>query len=282
MRKLTLTADKDGITLLAFLRNNGFSRRMITTLKNSGGLTVNGVQQRTTFVLSENDIVCAELSEEKTLEPNAALDVPIVYEDEDVIVFDKPWGVATHPSLNHYTDTLGNFFAAHCEGVSFRPLNRLDIDTSGLCLCAKNKYAAANLADKYDKTYFAVCEGVLEGSGEIDAPIARAEESIIIRTVRDDGQPAKTLYSVLSHTDTCTFLRIKLLTGRTHQIRVHFSHIGYPLCGDDMYGGGLDAIQRQALHCGEISFIHPVTKKRIELESDIPRDMKKLLGYSTD
>lgn len=277
MRKITLSVNENGITLLDFLKKNNFSRRVITKLKNNGKLFVNGENRHTNFVLSENDTISLTLSDEKTLLPNAKLDVEIVYDDEDVVVFNKPCGMATHPSIRHYEDTLGNFFSAKYEGLSFRPINRLDRDTSGLCLCAKNQYSASQLSSSFEKIYFAICEGIISCDGEIDAPIARMGESIIMREVRADGQSAKTLYTVLEQTKSLTFLRIKLLTGRTHQIRVHFSHIGHPLCGDDMYGGGLELIQRQALHCGEIMFTHPITGEKIELFREIPEDMKNLL-----
>ncbi len=273
---LTVTAEESGWQLQRLLKAHGFSHRTITKLKHTGGLTRSGQLIRSIDPVAEGDIITIVLEDEGGLVPNAALSAGIAYEDEDIIVFDKPPYMAVHPSIKHRNDTLGNFFAALHPDTPFRAINRLDRNTSGLCICAKNRYAAAALAKKISKVYYAIVDGDM-GSGEINVPIGRVQDSIIYRNVTPDGQPALTLYTDERHGNGRTLSRVILKTGRTHQIRVHFAHIGFPLCGDEMYGGDLSCIDRQALHCGEISFTHPVSGEQITITSPLPQDMESLL-----
>lgn len=279
MRELqfVVSAAESGMEAGAVLKGRGYSRRMIISLKQSGGLTRSGVLLRTVDRVSEGDIINIVLQDEGGLVPNADIPARVAYEDEDVVVFDKPPFLAVHPSIKHYSDTLGNLFAALYGDVPFRPINRLDRNTSGLCLCAKNKLAAGLLSGGTEKVYFAVVDRSITEKGRIDAPIDREEESIIKRCVRADGKRAVTNFEPLLNKNGRTLLRITLETGRTHQIRVHFAHIGYPLCGDEMYGGDCSAIDRHALHCGEVSFVSPADGKRITVSSELPPDMRRLL-----
>ena len=197
-----------------------------------------------------------------------SLTVPVAYEDENLVIFNKPSGMPVHPSIKHQGDTLGNCFSAMYQGLTFRPINRLDKDTSGLCAVAKSAHSANFYSGKIDKVYYAVTEGSpvptreIQGiawtetaSGyRIDAPIGRAGESIIRREVRGDGQYAVTNYTIVKESERHSLVRVVLETGRTHQIRVHFSSVGHPLAGDDFYGGSLESCKVQALHCGEMSF----------------------------
>lgn len=210
------------------------------------------------------------------LEASPALTVPIAFENDALVIFDKPGGMPVHPSIRHQGDTLGNCFAALYPGLTFRPVNRLDKDTSGLCAVAKDPYSARILQSSCAKVYYAAAQGMTEISGTIDAPIARQCESIILRCVRDDGQRAVTHYRRICFGDRYSLLRIDLETGRTHQIRVHFSYIGHPLAGDDLYGGSREDIARQGLHCGEMTFTDPLSGKRITVRSPIPQDIKNL------
>ena len=195
------------------------------------------------------------ISDENEIVPNGALDVPVIYEDEHVVVFSKPQGMPVHPSMNHYTDTLGNFFSWMYPDITFRPVNRLDRNTSGLCVAAKNQHSAVLLQRSVEKTYYAlICGTPYRLSGTIDAPIKRQTESMITRCVAPDGQRAVTHYTVLSSCGKYSWVRVKLETGRTHQIRVHFSYTGFPLAGDDLYGGCCDDAHGQPLHCGDVSF----------------------------
>lgn len=280
LRKLAFTVSEkyDGKNVLSVLINEGTSKRLIAKLKQiPNGITKNGTHTKTIDNVNTGDIIEITLEDKKVLTANKSLSVPIVYEDEDVIVFDKPAFMPVHPSHNHLEDTLGNFFSAHCEGLSYRPINRLDRNTSGLCVVAKNSYSALILQKSISKTYYAVARGIITEDGTIDAPIARESDSIITRCVSQTGQRAITHYKVLLNTNNNTLLEITLETGRTHQIRVHFSFLGNPLAGDDMYGGSTNDINRQALHCGQLKFTHPITSQIIELKAPIPKDMETLL-----
>lgn len=269
----------DGITAEKYLvGEKKFSRRMITRLRQmENGILRNGEKIRTVDVLRAGDILTVNMADEKYLEENGDLNIPIVYEDDDVVVFNKPFGVPVHPSILHYNDTLGNYFAYLYKELSFRPVNRLDRDTSGLCVAAKNSYAAAQLANGVEKVYFAVVGGDVADEGVIDAPIARESDTIIRRCVSESGQRAVTRYKTLQRKNGVSLVRVTLETGRTHQIRVHFSHIGNALAGDELYGGDCREISRHALHCGEVSFVSPVTKQRVSVTAEIPQDMLALL-----
>jgi 23S rRNA pseudouridine1911/1915/1917 synthase len=240
------------------------------------GITRNGELIRSIDTVFPGDEIILKCPEKGALEPNAALSIPVSFENENIIVFNKPSGMPVHPSVKHQGDTLGNYFAYLYPELTFRPVNRLDKDTSGLCIVAKNAHTANLLQGRCRKIYYAAVEGVTDASGTIDAPIAREKESIILRCVRNDGQNAVTHFRQLLCNDKYSLEEIHLETGRTHQIRVHFSYIGHPLAGDDMYGGSRDDISRQALHCGQIIFNDPVSGERITVKSDMPSDMINL------
>ncbi len=275
--KLTVPAEFDGVQAQVFLKARGFSRRALIRLKQSGGLTRNGELLRTVDVVRAGEELCVTLSDDsESAEPNAALNAPVIYEDEDIVVFNKPPYMPVHPSIRHRGDTLANLFAAMYPGLPFRPINRLDRNTSGLCVCAKNQYAASVLSGTLSKVYYAVTCGTPPGD-TVDAPIGRAGDSIITRCVTPDGQRAVTHYERAGGSSVHPLLRVTLETGRTHQIRVHLSHVGFPLCGDEMYGGDMSEIGRHALHCGEVSFTQPVTGEKITLTAPLPEDMSELI-----
>lgn len=279
MRRIDFNVEPsyDGFTVEKYLMSvKGLSRRLITKIKYSEGIMVNDNVSRTVDIIKSGDIVSVIMEDEKCLEENLSLDIPIVYDDDDIVVFNKPFGTPVHPSIRHYNDTLGNYFSAVFKGVSFRPVNRLDKDTSGLCVVAKNAFVAAELQKSVDKTYYAVVKGNPDDEGEINLPIAREEGTIIKRKVDETGQEAITRYKSVMRKNGYTLLEIKLLTGRTHQIRVHFSHIGFALAGDELYGGDMSVIKRHALHCKTLKFIHPVTKEKVIVDSEIPDDMAML------
>lgn len=283
MRELELAVgvDEDGLNTAAFLKRHGFSRRMISSLKFSGGITRDGEILRGIDPVYDGDLIRVMIGDSGGAEPNPDVHAEIVYEDPDVAVFEKPAGMPVHQSFGHLNDTLANLFAARYPGCAFRAVNRLDKNTTGLCVCAKNRLSASILAGNVRKTYYAIVDGDISEPGEINAPIGRVSESIILRKVKavsDGGQYAVTLYKPILRKNGRTLLEIELKTGRTHQIRVHFSYIGYPLCGDDMYGGDCTDISRQALHCGEVRFTSPVSGEIIELRSEIPEDMRQLMN----
>lgn len=278
---------ESGMNIGDLLRSKGFSARRIARLKRTeNGISADGCHARTTDTIKTGTVISLFIAEEgKTPEPSPGLLklAPVRYEDDDVIVFAKPAGMPVHTSAKHRDDTLENVFACVCGGMAFRPVNRLDRDTSGLAAAAKNAFAAASLQKSLTKTYFAAAEGHIFGNGRIYLPIAREQESIITRCVREDGKPAETTYSVIKRGYSAdgaphTLLACRLGTGRTHQIRVHFSHLGHPLAGDDMYGGSMKNIGTQALHCGEISFADPVSGRIITLTEPLPDEINNLFA----
>lgn len=213
--------------------------------------------------------------------------VPVVYEDGDLLVVNKPAGLAVHPGPGHHTDTLGNFLTWKYKEESdfvLRAVNRLDRGTSGLMVLARHAYAQERLTatlhtGAFTRTYLAVCEGIPEPPrGVVDGPIGRAEGEVLRRVVRPDGAPARTHYQVEGVFCGRALVRLKLETGRTHQIRVHMAHLGHPLTGDFLYGIEDHAlIGRTALHAAEVSFCQPVTGKRLSFSAKLPADIEKLI-----
>lgn len=226
--------------------------------------------------------------------------LPVIYEDEDILVVNKPAGLPIHPSQNHYEDSLANavmaYYKEQGENFVFRCINRLDRNTSGLTLIAKNMLSSAILSQDVMKrdihrTYLALVERSqqLPDSGTIEAPIARVEGSTILREVNfETGDYALTKYWKLADFEDATLLKLQLGTGRTHQIRVHMSYIGHPLLGDDLYGNGtyhkIDSegksiiLNRHALHSYRLEFTHPITGEAMDLRADLPMDMGCIVG----
>ena len=278
MGRIVLQVSKQAKLEDFLIKDAGVSKRLISRLKRTeNGITRNGSLIRTIDTVNTGDIVILQFQDTKILEPNFRLCVPIAFENENLVVFDKPVGTPVHPSIKHQGDTLGNFFAAKYPDITFRPVNRLDRDTSGLCIIAKNAFAAAALQNSVKKVYYAVVTGYIDGEGIIDVPIAREKDSIIKRTVRQDGQRAVTHYKAIKSGKKYSLIEIKLETGRTHQIRVHFAYIGHPLAGDDLYGGSTEDICCQALHCGLLCFREPLTGKEITVTSPLRDDIQKLI-----
>ncbi|MGE5704501.1 MAG: RluA family pseudouridine synthase [Clostridia bacterium] len=268
----------------------GVSRRLLIRAKHEGRILVNGVDVYVNEVLHEGDEVTVMVQEEttETIEPQ---EMPLVvrFEDQDLLILAKPAGLVVHPTRTHEDGTLANGVIAywHSKGEvrRFRPVNRLDKDTSGLIIIAKNQWAHEQCSRMQHertlkRTYTAIVHGDLQSDkGTIDAPIGLADHSIIERTVRPDGQPARTHYEVLRRTGELTWVELSLETGRTHQIRVHMRHLGHPLVGDDLYGGSRELIARQALHARKLNFVHPRTKEILLLEEPLPDDMRRLENY---
>lgn len=269
MRQLTYTIDArhDGMTMECFLKQeHQFSASLVRSLKLHDGMHRNGAPIRSIAPLVTGDLIVITLHDCCKLQPNPALQVEVVYADDDLIVYNKPPFMPVHPSLRHYDDTLGNHFTAHFTG-GFHPINRLDRNTTGLCLIARHPYATARLSRQVQKQYTALVCGILpDEHGTIDAPIARAGESIIRRMVSPDGQHAVTHYRVTGRFARHTQVDVTLETGRTHQIRVHFAHLGYPLAGDDMYGGDCTDFAHHMLCCTALDFVHPVTNQPMQFQ----------------
>lgn len=251
---------------------------------------VNGVWVHMNHQLQEGDILTIHIQEENSSEkiPPVQHPLDIIYEDEDLLVVDKPAGMPIHPSLNHYKNSLANALAWYFEEQGkpfiFRCINRLDRDTSGLTIVAKHMVSAGILSSmvstrKILREYLAIVKGsVFPCQGTIQAPIARKADSIIERMVDwEKGEDAVTHYRVVEEKNEYTLLSLTLETGRTHQIRVHMHYLGYPLIGDFLYHPDREAINRQALHSYRLVFPHPITGETMEFTAPLPRDMEDVL-----
>lgn len=267
------------------------SDRLLLKLKKNNKIFLNGVITNISTPLSPNDIVeiLIDFEEDNSNIVPIKMNLDIVYEDDAYIVINKPSSIPIHPSVDHYTDSLSNGVRYYFDSIGLkkkiRPVNRLDKNTSGLVVFAKNEYIQECLVKQmknnlFYKEYLAVCEGKFEKNKDvINAPIARKEESIIERCINPNGDIAITEYEVLKYNKAKNYSIVKciLKTGRTHQIRVHLSYIGHPILGDTLYGNSSCLISRQALHAYKISFFHPLTKINVQYTSFLPSDINKLV-----
>lgn len=267
------------------IRGQGISRRVVITLKKlPDGLLINGTHTRTVDLLGEGDTLTVNLPEMDKRIPLCDIEVPMEYEDEDVIVYNKPAGMPVHQSGGHIHGTLDGVYAAYCvkktgKPASMRAVNRLDKDTTGAVVVACNQISAGILWKAVTKRYIAVVEGVPPlPEGRIDLPIDREIPLEQKRVVTPEGQRAVTCYKVLATGGGFSLVEFALETGRTHQIRVHMAHIGCPLVGDTMYGSRSELIDRQALHCQRVIFEHPVTGVPLKVNASCPPDFLALLS----
>lgn len=281
MAKLTYIVPPayDGDTLQNFLRKDcGLSWRMVVKLKRvDRGMTADGVPLRSIDRVRAGQQVVLTMPEDAVRIEGVEMPLNIVYEDGDLLVVDKPPYLAVHPSAGKPEPTLANGVVAHFEKtgepLSFRPVNRLDRNTSGLLLAAKNPHAAFALARKPRKEYLALVLGRLEGEGVIDAPIRVKEGCCITREVGEGGKESVTHWTALSTDGQVSLVRLWLETGRTHQIRVHMAYLGHPLAGDTMYGSDETVMPRHGLHCCLLALEHPMTGEALRFESPLPEDM---------
>ncbi len=272
--------ERRGWSVEQFLRREGFSSRMLTALRKLPlGLLLDGGHIRTVDPLLPGQVLEVNLPEEEKRMPACDIPVPVLYEDEDVILYNKPAGMPCHQSGGHIYGTLSSVYAAHCAktGIvtSFRAVNRLDMDTTGAVVAAKNQFAAGKLWKSVRKRYFALVEGRMPfPHGLIDLPVLRERPLEMRRIVDPDGQEARTEFHVLAQGDGVSLLGLVLHTGRTHQIRVHLSHLKRPLLGDVFYGGREEpGLSRQALHCGQVTFPHVITGERVTVTAPFPADL---------
>lgn len=277
----------DNILAKNFLKSAcGISSTHWKKIKFTGNFSRNGeiISHPARLIVHEGDILTWNLEETSDIIPEN-IPIDIKYEDEFLLIVDKSKGMLVHPTHGEISGTLANAVMGYYKSIglkiAFHPVHRLDRNTSGLILVVKAPELHHKLAPRgkklFERKYYAIVEGIVkEKSGTINLPIGRDETSIVKRMVRKDGQEAITHYETISVFDNMTLLKVTLQTGRTHQIRVHFSHIGHPLAGDDLYGGSREKIARHALHSAEISFTHPVSGKFIRVVSEIPSDMKIL------
>ncbi|MEE1530474.1 MAG: RluA family pseudouridine synthase [Clostridia bacterium] len=265
------------------------SDRLLLKLKKLDKIYLNGNVTSVNHPVLENNLIECYLDYEEDNSNIIPTEMPlnIIYEDEAYIVVNKPAGIPVHPSMDHYTDSLSNGIAFYFNQIGLkkkiRPVNRLDKDTSGIVIFAKNEYIQECLvrqmkSKEFIKRYIAVVNGNLDNlEGTINAPIARKEGSIIERCVSETGDIAITHYKVLKRKTDFDIVECILETGRTHQIRVHFAYLGHSLLGDTLYGTSSSLINRQALHAYEVEFTHPLSKKKVKYITTVPEDLNKLM-----
>ncbi len=300
VRKITYSIDEnwDGKTVKALLQHEGFSAAVISGLKkNPKGICIGNKKVTVLKVLHKGDTLTIRVRnrpEDEAADRIQPTDIPIeiLYEDDDIVLVNKPTDLPTHSAQNNHDKTLGNALAYHWLGKGekyiYRPISRLDKDTSGVIIAAKNALAAGKLGTalknrKIKRRYVALVHGNLKGEGTIDAPIVRAEDSIIKRKVgskelETEQTRAVTHYKVLESYPEYSVVLLQLETGRTHQIRVHMAHIGHALCGDWLYGEENELLSRPALHSYDISFIHPITNKEMKICAPVASDMAQYIN----
>ncbi|EQE34244.1 pseudouridine synthase, RluA family protein [Clostridioides difficile CD34] len=266
-----------------------FSVRSLSKMKREKSVLVNGVYKKPSLKVYSGDLIEVKIDEEKANFEPQDLNLQIIYDDFDIIMVNKPPFMVVHPTKSHYDKTIANGISYYIdnqkENVKIRFVNRLDMNTSGLVIVAKNAYAHHTLStamseNKVEKKYITVVDGIIkENEGTIDEPIYRPTEDSIKRIIDERGQSSVTHYKVIERLENATVLEVSLETGRTHQIRVHMAHIGHGIIGDELYGYvDEELINRQALHAYKLEFEQPRTKEKLKFKADIPEDMKELIS----
>lgn len=283
-----IAPEHEGRKLVNYLKfEKSFSTRLTRKLLRNGYITINGETAHAYDLLKAGDRieVIVNTGDTQDITPE---DIPIdvIYEDEDLLIVNKPPFMVVHPTRSHQEGTLANavtyYFRERGENYIVRLVNRIDRDTSGLVMIAKSQFAHQAMAKQMDdnvveKYYIAVVEGLMEGKGTIDAPIDRPDATALKREVLEEGYHAVTHYESLKSGNNMSSLLIKLETGKTHQIRVHMSHIGHPIIGDHLYGKESPDINRQALHAYRLRFKNLRTGEFVQVEAPIPEDMQSLI-----
>lgn len=287
--KYIIDEKNDGKKFIHFLKVElNMSTRFTRKMAKNGLGKINGKRAINSDILKTGDIVEITLDGEEEQDITAE-DIPInvVYEDKDLLIVNKPPFMVVHPTRSHQTGTLANgivnYFRKTNQDCIVRLVNRLDRDTSGLVMIAKSQFAHQQMANmlmsnSIEKYYIAIAEGNIKHGGTIDLPIGRPSPESIKREVMENGQRAITHYEVLSSSEEMSCVKVKLETGRTHQIRVHLSHLGHPLLGDTLYGRESSHINRQALHAYKLKFFSIRDNKLVEAEAEVPEDMKKVIN----
>ena len=283
--------DSAGLRVEQFLRRKRYSGQNLSEIKRMPkSILVNGVHYYMRQELSKGDhlqvCICETKNSEKIPPTNLPLD--IIYEDEDILVLNKPAGMPIHPSLNNYTNSMANalayYFQSQGKPFIFRCCNRLDRDTSGLTIVSKHLVSGSILSDmtKYrevHREYLAIARGsVTPSEGTIQAPLGRKEGTIIERTVDwEHGEDAVTHYKVVKEANGHSLVSLRLETGRTHQIRIHMKYLGYPVIGDYLYNPDMEYMTRQALHSHHMEFTHPITGEHMSFTAPLPEDMARVI-----
>ena len=288
----TIPESQNGLRVEQFLRRKGYSRQNLTEIKRMPqSILVNGIHyyMRQTLAAGDHLQVCICETESSEKIPPVKLPLNIVYEDEDILVINKPAGMPIHPSMKNYYNSLANALAWYYQDQGkpfiFRCSNRLDRDTSGLTVISKHLVSASIMADMTKKRlvhreYLAIVKGDLTPpTGTITAPLSRKEGSIIERTVDfDHGEEAITHYKLVKEENRHSLVSLQLETGRTHQIRIHMKYLGYPLIGDYLYNPDMEHITRQALHSYHMEFPHPITGQKMTFTAPLPPDMSAIIS----
>lgn len=283
--------DSAGLRVEQFLRRKRYSGQNLSEIKRMPkSILVNGVHYYMRQELSKGDHLQVRICETKNSEkiPPTNLPLDIIYEDEDILVLNKPAGMPIHPSLNNYTNSMANalayYFQSQGKPFIFRCCNRLDRDTSGLTIVSKHLVSGSILSDmtKYrevHREYLAIARGsVTPSEGTIQAPLGRKEGTIIERTVNwEHGEDAVTHYKVVKEANGHSLVSLRLETGRTHQIRIHMKYLGYPLIGDYLYNPDMEYMTRQALHSHHMEFTHPITGEHMSFTAPLPEDMARVM-----
>ncbi|MEE0173012.1 MAG: RluA family pseudouridine synthase [Dorea formicigenerans] len=283
--------DSAGLRVEQFLRRKRYSGQNLSEIKRMPkSILVNGVHYYMRQELSKGDHLQVRICETKNSEkiPPTNLPLDIIYEDEDLLVLNKPAGMPIHPSLNNYTNSMANalayYFQSQGKPFIFRCCNRLDRDTSGLTIVSKHLVSGSILSDmtKYrevHREYLAIARGsVTPSEGTIQAPLGRKEGTIIERTVDwEHGEDAVTHYKVVKEANGHSLVSLRLETGRTHQIRIHMKYLGYPLIGDYLYNPDMEYMTRQALHSHHMEFTHPITGEHMSFTAPLPEDMARVM-----
>ena len=290
-----ITEEMTDQQIKTFLKTKGFSAQSIITLKKDPeAVCVNGEPAFMNRRLKAEDVLRIVIREDLSSEKIAPVELPldIVYEDEDLLVINKPAGMPIHPSMNNYDNSLANalawYFAEKKTPFVFRCINRLDRDTSGLTVIAKHYVSAGILAEQVtnkasgqgmQREYLAIVRGSLTPEqGTISAPLGRKPGSVIERTIDFEyGENAVTHYRLVKKQNGHSLVSIKLETGRTHQIRIHMKYLGFPLIGDYLYNPDNEWMDRQALHSAKLSFRHPITGEVMIFEAPLPEDMARVI-----
>lgn len=283
--------DSAGLRVEQFLRRKRYSGQNLSEIKRMPkSILVNGVHYYMRQELSAGDHLQVRICETQNSEkiPPTKLPLDIIYEDEDLLVLNKPAGMPIHPSLNNYTNSIANalayYFQSQGKPFIFRCCNRLDRDTSGLTIVSKHLISGSILSDmtKYrevHREYLAIARGsVTPSEGTIQAPLGRKEGTIIERTVDwEHGEDAVTHYKVVKEANGHSLVSLRLETGRTHQIRIHMKYLGYPLIGDYLYNPDMEYMTRQALHSHHMEFTHPITGEHMSFTAPLPEDMARVM-----
>lgn len=278
---------QEDISLKQLMKNRmGFSDRFVSRVKENALVSVNGKTKPKDNMLKKGDIVSVILPSERQEYEAEDFDFEILFEDDDIIIAEKPAGIAIHPTKGHVDGTFLNFMVGYFKKTGIkskvRIITRLDLNTSGLVMVAKNShahhmYSQGSISNSLNKTYIALAEGIVEAPLTIDAPILRIEGQIP-RQIGGEGKRAITHVLESETFGNISLLKIQLETGRTHQIRLHLAHINHPVFGDELYGGNMEIMKRQALHCAKLEFLSlREGKKKIIRSKSLPDDMKNMI-----